>query len=72
MLPAVERGAFVFNVRDTAAPWLVWASQMADLTRAVPSLFRHGPGTALAEAAVWAAALTGAWLWPARSREVRA
>ena len=61
MLLVVERGEFVFNVRDTAAPWLVWASQLADLTRAVPSLFRHGQVTALAEGAVWAAALIAAW-----------
>jgi hypothetical protein len=62
MLLAVERGEFVFNVRDAAAPWLAWASQMADLTRAVPSLFRHGPLIAAAEAAVWTAALLGAWV----------
>ena len=62
MLLAVERGDFVFNVRDVAAPWLAWASQMADLTRAVPSLFRSGPLIALAEAAVWMAALLGAWV----------
>ncbi len=55
MLLAAERGAFVFNVRGVEAPWLAWASQMADLTRVVPSLFRHGPAVALAEAAVWAA-----------------
>ena len=62
MLLAAERGAFAFNTRDVAAPWLAWASQMADLTRAVPSLFRHGPATALAEAAAWIGALTLAWL----------
>jgi len=62
MLLAAERGTFVFNVRDAAAPWLAWASQMADLTRAVPSLFRHGPMTALAEVAIWTAALLTAWL----------
>jgi hypothetical protein len=62
MLLAVERGEFAFNVRGVDAPWLAWASQMADLTRAVPSLFRHGPGVALAEAGVWTAALLGAWL----------
>ena len=62
MLLAVEHGAFGFNVRGVEAPWLAWASQMADLTRAVPSLFRHGPAIALAEAAVWTAALTLAWL----------
>jgi hypothetical protein len=62
MLVSVEGGAFVFNVRDVAAPWLAWASQMADLTRAVPSLFRHGPATALAEVLAWAGALLGAWL----------
>jgi hypothetical protein len=61
LLLAVERGTFVFNVRDVAAPWLDWASQAADLPRAVPSLFRHGPLVALAEAAVWTAALVGAW-----------
>jgi len=62
MLLSVEGGEFVFNVRDVAAPWLAWASQMADLTHAVPSLFRHGPLIALAEAAVWSSALLGAWL----------
>ena len=62
MLLAVERGEFVFNVRAAAAPWLVWASQMADLTRAVPSLFRHGPLIAAAAAALWTAALPGAWV----------
>jgi hypothetical protein len=62
MLLAVERGAFVFNVRDVAAPWLVWGSQMADLTRAVPSLFRHGPAIALGEASLWSAAFLCAWL----------
>jgi hypothetical protein len=62
MLLVVERGEFVFNVRNDAAPWLAWASQMADLTRAVPSLFRQGPLIAAAEAAVWAAALLGAWV----------
>ena len=62
MLLAVERGEFVLNVRDTASPWLTWASQMADLTRAVPSLFRHGPLIAAAEAAVWTASLLGAWV----------
>ncbi len=50
MLLAVEHGAFGFNVRGVEAPLLAWASQMADLTRAVPSLFRHGPAIALAEA----------------------
>ncbi|MFO7694181.1 MAG: hypothetical protein R6V57_13925 [Vicinamibacterales bacterium] len=62
MLVAVDRGAFAFNVRGVEAPWLAWASQMADLAHAVPSLFRHGPLTALAEAAVWMAAVVGAWL----------
>ena len=62
MLLAVERGEFVFNVRGVEAPWLAWASQMADLTRAVPSLFRHGPPTALAVALVWTAAVVAAWL----------
>jgi hypothetical protein len=62
MLLAVEGGAFVFNVRDIAAPWLVWASQLADLTRAVPSLFRHGPAVALAESTIWTAAVAGAWI----------
>jgi hypothetical protein len=62
MVLAVERGAFVFNVRDVAAPWLVWSSQLADLTRAVPSLFRRGPAVALAEAALGSAALLCAWL----------
>jgi hypothetical protein len=61
MLLAAEDGSFVFNVRGTEAPWLVWASQLADLTRAVPSLFRHGPATSMAEAAVWAGALVAAW-----------
>ena len=36
MLLTVERGEFVFNVRDVEAPWLVWASQMADLAHARP------------------------------------
>jgi len=74
MLLAVERGEFVFNVRGVDAPWLAWASQMADLTRAVPSLFRHGPGVALAEAGAWAVALLGAWLaarFAARSGRLR-
>ena len=61
MLLAAEHGSFVFNVRGIEAPWLVWASQLADLARAVPSLFRHGPATAMAEAAVWAGALLSAW-----------
>jgi hypothetical protein len=62
MLLAVERGEFVFNVRDMAAPWLVWASQMADLAGAVPSLFRLGPLDAFFEAALWSAAVASAWL----------
>jgi hypothetical protein len=62
MLLAAERGSFVFNVRDAASPWLAWASQMADLTRAVPSLFRHGPATASLEAGAWSAAVLVAWL----------
>jgi len=62
MLLAVERGSFVFNVRGVTAPWLDWASQMTDLARAVPSLFRNGPMTALAEVLVWTAALLTAWL----------
>lgn len=62
MLLVAERGSFVFNVRDVASPWLAWASQMADLTRAVPSLFRHGPATAMAEIMVWSAAVLTAWL----------
>jgi len=62
MLLAAERGEFVFNVRGVEAPWLAWASQMADLTRAVPSLFRQGPAVAAAEAAVWTAAVTIAWI----------
>ena len=62
MLLAVERGAFVFNVRGAEALWLAWSSQMADLTRVAPSLFRHGPLVALAEAAVWTAALVAAWI----------
>jgi len=62
MLLTVERGEFVFNVRGVEAPWLAWASQMADLTHAVPSLFRHGPSTALAVALVWTAAVVVAWL----------
>jgi hypothetical protein len=62
MLLVAERGSFVFNVRDVASPWLAWASQMADLTRAVPSLFRHGPATASLEAAAWSAAVVAAWL----------
>jgi hypothetical protein len=61
MLVAVEHGSFVFNVRGMEAPWLAWASQAADLTRAVPSLFRHGPATAIAEVAVWTAAILSAW-----------
>jgi hypothetical protein len=61
MLLAVEDGAFVFNVRDVAAPLFVWASQMADLTHALPSLFRQGPLQALAEAAGWTAAILAAW-----------
>ena len=62
MLLTVERGEFVFNVRGVEAPWLAWASQMADLAHAVPSLFRHGPLTALAVALVWTAAVVAAWL----------
>jgi hypothetical protein len=62
MLLSVEGGEFVFNVRDVAAPWLAWASQMADLTRAIPGLFRHGPLIALTEVAVWSLALLGAWV----------
>jgi hypothetical protein len=61
MLVAVEHGSFVFNVRGMEAPWLAWASQAADLTRAVPSVFRHGPATAIAEVAVWTAAILSAW-----------
>ena len=62
MLLAAEGGSFVFNVRDVGSPYLAWASQMADLTRAIPSLFRHGPATAMAEIAVWSAAVLTAWL----------
>ena len=62
MLLAVEGGAFAFNVRDVAAPFLVWASQMADLAQATPSLFRDGPAIALAAVALWTVALTAAWL----------
>jgi hypothetical protein len=62
MLLAVERGEFVFNVRGVEAPWLAWGSQMADLARAVPSLFRDGPLAALAVALAWTAAVVVAWL----------
>jgi hypothetical protein len=62
MLLLVERGAFVFNVRDTAAPWLVWAGQVADVAHGVPSLFRQGPWAAFADAGVWAAVLCAGWL----------
>jgi hypothetical protein len=62
MLLTAERGAFAFNTRDLAAPWLVWASQLTDLPLSLPSLFRHGPGIALAESAAWAGALALAWL----------
>jgi hypothetical protein len=72
MLVAVEHGSFVFNVRGVEAPWLAWASQLADLTRAVPSLFRHEPATAMAEVAVWMAAILLAWgLCRAAARRAR-
>jgi len=63
-----EHGAFAFNVRDAAEPWLVWLGQTADFARGAPSLFRHDAVTALAEAAIWAAALGAAWM-AARSAE---
>ena len=63
MLLTVEGGEFVFNVRGVEAPWLAWASQMADLTHAVPSLFRHGPLDGPGRGAgVWTAAVVVAWL----------
>jgi hypothetical protein len=61
-LLVVEGGAFVFNVRDVLAPVMVWAGQLADLGRGVPSLFRLTPWAASAEAAVWVGALVAAWL----------
>ena len=57
-----ERGAFAFNARDVAAPWLVWLGQTADFARGAPSLFRPDAATAFAEAAIWFAALGAAWL----------
>ena len=62
MLVAVERGQFAFNVRDTAAPWLVWFGQIADVAHGVPSLFRLQPAPALLQIAVWVAAACAAWL----------
>ena len=61
-LVSVEGGSFVFNVRDTVAPALVWAGRVADLAHGVPGLFRLAPTTALAEASVWALAVAAAWL----------
>jgi hypothetical protein len=62
MLVAVERGQFAFNVRDTAAPWLVWLGQIADVARGLPSLFRLGPVPASWEVGIWTMAVAGAWM----------
>ncbi len=61
LIVCAERGAFAFNLRDTAAPWLRWLSQAADAARGAPSLFRGTPWLAFAEAGVWAVALGAAW-----------
>ncbi len=56
-----EGGQFVFNGRAAIAPWLTWTSQIVDLARAVPGLFRGSSALAAGETVVWLTAISMAW-----------
>ena len=73
-IASVDRGAFLFNFRDGMSRIALWLSPVADLTKALPSLFQNGSvdrgcfrrlcGSSAVASAVAAAAAAG----PARSR----
>lgn len=61
VLAWVDEGRLIFNTRDGFALWATWASRAADLSRALPSVFRTAPTTALADGLLWTALMTAAW-----------
>jgi hypothetical protein len=63
-LAGVERGALLYNMRQTAAAeWLVWISPLVNLATGVPSLFQTGPRLVLTHATIWALAVAAtAWV----------
>ena len=56
-IASVDRGAFLFNFRDGMSRIALWLSPVADLTKALPSLFQNGPSIVLLQTAVWLAAV---------------
>src|SRR5206468_7056378 len=61
-LAIVDSGGLVYNVRDGAAKWLLWASPLVNLTTGVPSAFQNPPVVVVRQALVWVAAV-GLALW---------
>ncbi|MCX6552830.1 MAG: hypothetical protein NTY02_17820, partial [Acidobacteria bacterium] len=57
-----EGGQFAFNVREPVAPWLVWMSEVSDVARAVPGMFRSTSWDAFVQTGVWTAAICATWV----------
>ena len=52
-----ESGRFVFNSRSAFDPTIEWLSRNVDLSQALPSTHRDGPGVALRDALPWVTAI---------------
>jgi hypothetical protein len=61
-LVAVERGALLYNVRDGASKFWLWASPLVNVTTALPSVFQSRPPVVAAHAAIWGLAVLATWI----------
>ncbi len=61
-LAGPDRGSLLFNFRDGVALWLEWASDLVDLPRGAPSIFRDTVPQVWLKAAIWVTCLAAAWL----------
>jgi hypothetical protein len=62
VLVTVDGGRLAYNTRETTALWLDWASRLVPLADGVPIWFRGREGVFAIDIAIWAIALTLAWL----------
>lgn len=62
VLAWVDEGRLIFNTRDGFALWATWASRAVDLARALPSVFRTNPSTALADGLLWTGLVAAVWV----------